>query len=92
MHAIVEFGGTPTYTDGRGNFFSTSSVFYSKKLKEFLDANIEGERMAIEAYRRAIQSVENVSLKKLFERIIIDEEHHIKIFKYIRENVEFLSI
>ena len=92
MHAIVEFGGTPIYEDARGNYFSASSVLYSKKLKEFLDANILGEEQAIRDYKRATQLVENESLKRLFERIIKDEECHIKIFKYIRENVEFLSL
>ena len=92
MHAMTEFGGDPTYTDARGNYFSTSSIFYSKKLKEFLDANIEGEKMAIEAYKNAIRAVQNESLKQLFARIIKDEELHIKIFKHIRENVQFLSL
>lgn len=92
MNAVVEFGGDPTYADSRGNFFSASNVFYSKKLKEFLDANIEGEHMAIEAYRKAINMVDNASLKALFSRIIKDEELHIKLFRAIRENIQFLSI
>lgn len=92
MHAIVEFGGDPTYTDSRGNYFSTQSVYYSRNLKQILDTNIDGEYAAIEAYKRASEMVDNASLKELFARIILDEECHIKIFKYIRESIEFLSL
>lgn len=92
MHAIVDFGGVPKYEDSQGNTFCTNCVNYSMKLREMLDANIKGEMAAIKAYEEAIKYVNNESLKALFARIIKDEECHLKTFKYIRDNVKFLSL
>lgn len=92
MHAITDFGGVPRFEDSQGVNFNSSYVYYSTKLKDMLDANIAGEKRAIEDYTSAIAKVKNESLKNLLKRIIQDEELHIKIFKQIKNNVEFLSI
>lgn len=92
MHAITSFGGTPEYADSQRNFFNANMVNYTGKLKDILDANIQGETMAIENYTQAIQRVNNQSLKDLFLRIIEDEKRHVEIFKTIRDNVKFLSV
>ena len=92
MHAIVDFGGVPKYEDSQGQIFNTSGVNYNLKLKEILDINIEGERQAINAYKQAIEMVQNKSLKELFARIIEDEARHIEVFKTIRDNVTILAI
>lgn len=92
MHAITEFGGIPEYNDSQRNFFNANMVNYTTKLSEMLDNNIQGESLAIENYKQAINRVENQSLKDLFARIIEDEEQHIKVFKKIRDSVRFLSI
>lgn len=92
MKAISLFGGIPRYEDAVGNMFNSGYVFYSTKLIEMLNANIAGEKRAIEEYKNAILKVKNQSLKNLFERIIEDEELHIAVFKKIKDNVQFLSI
>jgi bacterioferritin len=92
MHAITEFGGIPKYEDCQGLSFNAKYVNYSMKLHEMLNNNILGEKTAINNYQQAINLVENESLKKLFARIIEDEEMHIKVFEKIKNNVEFLSI
>lgn len=92
MHAITDFGGTPDYVDSQGKYFSTNVVNNTTKLREMLDNNIQGETMAIENYKQAIERVDNESLKQLFMRIIEDEFRHIEIFKRLRDNVKFLSI
>lgn len=92
MDAIKDFGGNPKFEDAFGNAFSSNYVFYSNKLIDMLNANIAGEKKAIEEYSNAIMKVKNESLKKLFERIIEDEKIHISIFKKIKDNVQFLSI
>ena len=56
-----------------------------------LEQNIIAETRAIENYSNAINKVSNESLKALFARIIEDEECHIKIFKYLKDSVQFLS-
>ena len=92
MHAITDFGGTPKYEDSKGNQFNSNYINYTVKLKEMLNNNILAEQRAIEQYNEAIKRVKNESLKELFRRIIQDEELHIKVFKYLKDSVEFLSI
>ncbi|MBR6778541.1 MAG: manganese catalase family protein [Clostridia bacterium] len=92
MDAIIKFGGNPKFEDAQGNMFNAGYVNYSNKLRDMLESNIFAESKAIENYEEAIKRVSNESLKKLLARIIEDEELHIKVFKKIRDNVEFLSI
>ncbi len=92
MHAVSLFGGVPKYEDAQGNFFNTANINYSIKLKEILDNNIRAESNGIENYQMAMSKVKNQSLKDLFARIIEDEQHHLEIFKRIRDNVEFMSV
>ena len=91
-HAIVDFGGEPRYENGIGQSFNANTVNYSTKLSKILDANILGEEKAIENYKKAIDMVDNNSLKELFKRIIEDEKLHIKIFTHLRDSVRFMSI
>lgn len=91
MHAIADFGGVPRYEDSKGIYFSTANLNYSQKLVDMLENNIRGETMAIDNYHMAIRQVDNESLKRLFERIIEDEQRHLEIFKRIKNNVKFLS-
>lgn len=92
MNAITSFGGIPKYEDAMGNPFNVSNINYSLKLKDMLQANIKDEQQAIEDYTRAANRVKNESLKSLLERIKLDEQHHLQIFKKILNNVTFMSI
>lgn len=92
MNAIVDFGGVPKYEDAMGNPFNVSGINYSLKLKDMLQNNIKDEQMAIENYSRAIERVKNTSLKDLLQRIKLDEEKHLQIFKQILNNVTFMSV
>ncbi len=92
MHAITDFGGVAKYEDSYGNYFSTNCLNYTIKLKDMLENNIRAENIAIANYTEAIKHVSNNSLKKLFARIIEDEQCHIAIFKYLLNNVKFLSV
>ncbi len=92
MHAICAFGGVPKYELDNGAYFNTASINYTQKLKEMLEHNITGEKMAVETYNNAISRVKNESLKALFARIIKDEELHINIFTHLLNSVKFLSI
>lgn len=92
MNAIIDFGGNPTYTNNKGQFFNTGYVNCSQKLKDMLDTNVFSEQQAIDDYTKAQRMTNNQSLKNLFARIIEDEELHLKAFKFLRDNVKFLSI
>jgi len=92
MNAITDFGGIPKYEDAMGNPFNVSGLNYSLKLKDMLEKNIKDEQMAIMDYARAAERVKNPSLKALLERIKLDEERHLEIFKKILNNVTFMSV
>lgn len=91
MHTISSFGGVPKFEDAQGNTFNTSQINYSQKLIEMLDGNIADETLAIEEYTKAINMVDNQSLKELLLRIMEDEKLHLDVFKYIRDHVMFFS-
>ena len=91
-NAIIEFGGVPKYDNSKGQAFNTNYINYSTKLKDMLDANIQGEEQAIKNYTNAQMMVNNQSLKNLFARILEDEQLHLNVFKTLRNTVSFLSL
>ncbi|MCI5797098.1 MAG: hypothetical protein MR024_00465 [Firmicutes bacterium] len=78
--AIVDFGGNPNLTDGRGNVWTGRNIVQLKNPREILLSNIRGEEKAIRNYQIAAAKTCNASLAALFERIILDEQDHIIIF------------
>lgn len=74
--AIVKFGGLPYYVNSAGEQFSTKSIFYCTNVLHILKNDILQERLAIQAYTKTAQIVENASLKALLMRIAQDEELH----------------
>jgi Mn-containing catalase len=77
---IAELGGYPVI-GGKNSFWNGSYVNYVNDLKKLLEANIQGEELAIINYEKTILSIQNDSIKQLIERIILDEKQHIVIFK-----------
>lgn len=92
MHAICMFGGNPKYEDAQGNIFNTGNVFYSIKLKDMLEFNIQNCNQTIQNYNNAMDKIENSSLKSLLERLKQDEENFKQTFTKILNGVQFLSI
>lgn len=82
--AIVQNGGDPLIA-GRHCFWSGSAVNYSQKVCDVLKADLAGELGAIENYRRTVASLSNKSIIALIERIILDEEIHVRIFEKLIE-------
>ena len=77
--AIVKLGGYPVM--GGRTYWSGSFVNYTLDPKKFLRENITAEETAILNYERTVLSLRTESVKALIERIVLDEELHIKIFK-----------
>ncbi|MEG2203874.1 MAG: ferritin-like domain-containing protein [Oscillospiraceae bacterium] len=75
---------TPQNASGWWNA-SPSFVHYDTRLESALLDNLSGEMKAIEFYRRAIQQIDDDGVCLLLRRIILDEEHHIELFKAIYE-------
>ncbi|MDD4839120.1 MAG: manganese catalase family protein [Clostridia bacterium] len=77
--AIYKLGGYPIMA-GR-NYWNGSYVDYTVDPIRFIEKNIAGEELAILNYERTILNLQEEQVKLLIERIILDEELHIKIFK-----------
>lgn len=83
---IQKLGEKPIYRDSKNNFWNAKNVKYDTGcIQETMTYNIETEKVAIQGYQKAIMYTNNISLKRLFERIIQDEKLHIEIFQKIRE-------
>jgi len=86
---IVKLGGVPYYVNGRNMPFRISCINPTRNLKEILRNNIKDEERAIENYERAIDRIDNESIKDLLKRIIEDEQVHLKTLQTVLEYVSF---
>ena len=77
--AIVRLGGTPIFAT-TNTFWCANYVDYVEDPKRMILSDIKGEYAAIYNYRCHIQLTPNASVKRLLERIILDEEMHIRLF------------
>lgn len=84
--AIYKLGGYPVM--GGRNYWNGSYVNYTIEPKRFLENNIVAEETAILNYERTILNINEEQVKLLIERIILDEEMHIKIFKSLLQQLK----
>ena len=80
-HKVVELNGIPAI-DKRAQVFLEAPT-----LQDLLKLDIEAESMAIEEYSKQLSNIEDKSIKKIFERIIDDENSHLHIFKDLQKKV-----
>ena len=78
---IYKLGGYPIM--GARTYWNGSFANYTLDPKRYLRENILAEQNAIMNYERTILNLSTDSVKMLLERIILDEEIHIKIFKQL---------
>lgn len=83
--AITALGGYPVI--GGRTYWNGSYVNYTLEPKRFLKQNIIAEENAILNYEKTILNLSQDSLKQMLERIILDEEIHIKIFKELLSSI-----
>lgn len=79
---IARLGGYPVI-GGRNSFWNGSYVNYINDPVKLIEADIQGEELAIVNYEKTILLLQNESIKQMIERIILDEEQHIKVFNAI---------
>ena len=60
--------------------WTSNYINYNTNLKDILKINIEAETLAIKNYQNLIKVINDKYIKKMLERIIVDEEIHLKIF------------
>ncbi|MGN1298381.1 MAG: manganese catalase family protein [Candidatus Scatovivens sp.] len=79
---IKKLGKKPEFICSNGNYWCSNNLNYKiENFNDMLKFNIYTEQIAIKEYRKASYNTRNLSLKRLFERIIYDEMLHIEIFK-----------
>lgn len=65
----------------RAVYWSPACNKYPQELPLLLKNSIQGETQAIEQYRRQLNWIEDENITAVLSRIILDEEHHIAIFR-----------
>lgn len=78
--AILALGGNPTFGNGTV-FWQGKLVNYARTLPEMLRADIEAETQAIANYERQAAKTANASVRALLERIVQDEQLHLRFFR-----------
>lgn len=82
--AIEQLGNPPIYADcnfNMENYWNADYVYYDQDLKTILEIDIESESQAIHNYQLILMTVEDIEVQKLIQRIILDEQLHLKIFQ-----------
>lgn len=93
---IYLLGALPKYRGSYttyGQYWNGYFVNYDKDLKDMIKIDIQSEKEAIKNYKRHIEMIDDRYIKKLLERIILDEEKHIKLLKdYLDRKFWFVGI
>ena len=71
---------------GRPSYFNTGTLSYANDVSQILKNSIAGEKKAVDLYRELSKVISDIYIKQILDRIILDEEHHIKIFSELLEN------
>lgn len=85
---LVNLGEKPIYKSSKQKLWTANEVDYKYcDIKEAMKINILGEEAVIRTYRILERYTSNPYLKKVYQRIILDEMTHKKIFEKIKESV-----
>lgn len=63
-------------------------VDYDTDIKDMINIDIKAEEDAITDYKNALKLIKDKYIQELIERIILDEELHLKIFKKMLEKIK----
>lgn len=81
---IKKLGVYPVFLDptmGSYDFWSSKDVSYASSLPLMLEKDIEAETKAIQTYRELIYVIDDVYVKEILKRIVLDEQLHLEIFQ-----------
>lgn len=89
---IVKLGKNPGYwicKHKKFNLWTPEFLSYNTNLKKALIVDITGEKEAIAQYRRTTKQIDDQYIVDIIDRIILDEEYHIKLLtelydKYVK--------
>lgn len=80
---IVKLGKDPGYwicKHKKFSYWTPEFLSFNTSLKKALIVDITDEKQAITQYRRTIKQIDDHYINDILERIILDEEYHIKLF------------
>lgn len=81
-----------TYSqDNIKHFWTSSSVNYTTSLLNMLKQDIKAESIAIENYLSHKKCITDKYIRELLDRIILDEQRHLEIFKQLYEQQKKLD-
>lgn len=87
---IYKLGGNPKIAAQNNcacRYWTSQYIDYCPDAKYYLKTNIENEEKAIANYMKRIEQINDCYIREILERIILDEEHHIKIFSQLLNEV-----
>lgn len=67
--------------NNRLTYWSPSCINYPQQLRPLLENSLQGEQDAILKYHRQADTIKDAYIVDLINRIILDEEVHVEIFK-----------
>lgn len=82
--AIYALGGYPIM--GARTYWNGSFVNYALNPKTYLKQNVNSEQNTILNYEHTLLNLTQDSLKSLVERIVLDEQIHVKLFKELLQS------
>lgn len=80
---ITQLGGDPRYWNlnlDQPSYWTPQYINFSKNPQEILLDSIKDEQLVISIYKNQSAFIYDDSILEVLKRIILDEEHHIKIF------------
>lgn len=87
---ILLLGGDPIfYADS--NYWNGEYVYYGDNILSQLEADLQAEFDAIENYQKSIELIDDIYVKNILKRIILDEEVHVRLFEKAIEKIKFMQ-
>lgn len=68
--------------------WKSNYINYNVNIRDIINIDIDAEKKAIEYYKYTIEIIKDKYIRNLIERIIMDEELHLKIFKELKNNFQ----
>ena len=80
---LINLGEKPVFRNSKKKIKYINNKI--RDLKDAMKINIASEEAAIRGYRQLMRYTNNMYLRRIYERIILDEMTHLEIFKRILE-------
>lgn len=69
-------------------YWSPEYISYPRDIRTLIADSIEAEEAAIYKYTQQANTISDINIVLVLERIILDEEHHVKVFNEMYNNLK----